>query len=259
MMKKTENKLPNVLVSFKEVGETPLEVVTKLKKHIPEFGGAPITYAGRLDPMAEGLLLLLIGDEVHNKDEYLKLEKEYYFEVIFGFATDTYDVLGRIEDTEDGVISENTIEAAIKGLVGTYNQKYPPYSSKPVEGKPLFKWAREGRLLEIEIPSHQVTIDKLDFEGMYSITANELKDTLSSNIDLVKGDFRQDEIKELWDAYVDNSMLEEFQIAKFRTTCSSGTYVRAIVNDLGKKLRVPLTTFHIKRERVGGYRIDDVE
>ena len=53
-----------------------------------------MTYAGRLDPMASGLLIVLAGEETKNKEKYLNLDKEYLFEVLFGFKTVTYDFLG---------------------------------------------------------------------------------------------------------------------------------------------------------------------
>jgi len=256
-MSKTEKKLPKVIVSFKEVGETPLEVIETIKSEVAEFKDVPITYAGRLDPMAEGVLLLLVGDEVHEKEEYLKLDKVYTFEVLFGFSTDSYDVLGKITDSEDGKLTKKLLETAIKGLVGTREEEYPPYSSRPVDGKPLFQWARDGRLHEITIPTHDVTVDKLSFVELNTIGTKELIETIQTNVDLVKGDFRQEEIKELWKAYIENSMMEEFQIAKFYIECSSGTYVRTIVCEIGKRLGIPTTTFHIKRESVGDYTAEE--
>ena len=256
-MEETEKNLPKVIISFKEVGETPLEVIDTLKRETDELKGVPITYAGRLDPMAEGVLLLLIGDEVHSKEDYLKLDKVYSFEVLFGFSTDTFDVLGKITDSEDGTLSESAIENAVKKVKGIQTLYYPPYSSKTVDGKPLFKWAREGRLHEITLPSRSVKIKKLIFEEIYKIGVEELLATINSNIDKVNGDFRQEEIKELWSAYIENSMMEEFQVGTFTLECSSGTYVRAIVDELSNILDVPATTFHIKRVSVGDYRVEE--
>ena len=252
-MKKSDKKFPNVIVCFKELGETPLDAIKTLKQAVPGLEDIPVTYAGRLDPMAEGILLLLLGDEVNNKEDYLKLDKEYTFEVLFGFSTDTYDVLGKITDTEDGVLTETLLETAIQGLIGTYAQTYPPYSSKKVAGKPLFRWARESRLHEIELPSHTVTVHSLSFDKLETISAPELKKEIARNLERVSGDFRQRECKELWEAYIDNSMLEDFQIATFRMKASGGTYVRALVHDLEERLGIPATTFYIRRDAVGDY------
>ena len=87
------------VIIYKKVGETPLEALENFRTkrldegHV-EYRNIPMTYAGRLDPMAEGDLLILIGEECKKKDAYLGLDKEYEVEVLFGIETDTHDVLG---------------------------------------------------------------------------------------------------------------------------------------------------------------------
>src|SRR3989338_10830300 len=80
----------------KKKGQTPLDCINELKNTDENLRKLPVTYAGRLDPLAEGVIVLLIGDECIKKDEYLKLPKEYELTILFGFATDTYDVMGRV-------------------------------------------------------------------------------------------------------------------------------------------------------------------
>ncbi len=83
-----------VLKLYKNRGETPLECLERFRKNNPEYKDEKMTYAGRLDPLAKGVLLVLVGEECKNKEKYLCLDKEYEVDVLFGFATDTYDVLG---------------------------------------------------------------------------------------------------------------------------------------------------------------------
>ena len=83
-----------ILNIYKKTGETPLETINRLRADKPEYQNAKITYAGRLDPLAKGALILLAGDAVYEKEKYLKLDKEYEAEILFGFETDTYDILG---------------------------------------------------------------------------------------------------------------------------------------------------------------------
>ena len=99
---------------YKNRGETPLECLDRFKKENPEyeevgpqgtlvrhdFAKSKMTYAGRLDPLAEGLLLVLVGEECKKKEKYLGLDKEYEVDVLFGFATDTYDVLGILQASQ---------------------------------------------------------------------------------------------------------------------------------------------------------------
>jgi tRNA U55 pseudouridine synthase TruB len=78
----------------KNVGVTPLQAIETFRKEKPELKDLPLTYAGRLDPMAGGKLLVLIGDECKRREKYDGLDKEYEFEVLLGFASDSGDVLG---------------------------------------------------------------------------------------------------------------------------------------------------------------------
>ena len=91
MKKAGENNIFNV---FKPIGISPLGAIKALKEKYPELKNEKMTYAGRLDPLAEGALLILAGNAVHEKEKYLKLDKEYEGEILFGFTTDTYDILG---------------------------------------------------------------------------------------------------------------------------------------------------------------------
>ena len=96
-----------VIVLYKKEGETPLECINRAKEEgvIPKEEKA--TYAGRLDPMAEGLLIILTGESVHKKEEYLKLSKEYEVEVLLGVSSDTGDILGVIQDSNLSFLSNN--------------------------------------------------------------------------------------------------------------------------------------------------------
>ena len=85
------NKILNI---YKPVGISPLDAIKTLKEKYPELKDEKMTYAGRLDPLAEGVLLILAGNAVYEKEKYLKLDKEYEAEILFGFNTDTYDIFG---------------------------------------------------------------------------------------------------------------------------------------------------------------------
>src|SRR5690606_23219787 len=84
-----------ILQLYKREGETPLECIQRFRAENPSYAEVSMTYLGRLDPMAEGLLLVLAGD-TRKKKAYLELDKRYEFEVLWGFETDTYDMLGLV-------------------------------------------------------------------------------------------------------------------------------------------------------------------
>ena len=214
-----------------------------------------MTYAGRLDPMASGLLLVLLGEETKNKEKYLKLDKEYEFEILFGFATDTYDVLGKVISNYELTITNYELKKQIKNelvkFTGKFIQQYPIYSSKTVKGKPLFAYARGGE--EVEIPERDVDVKSLKFIKLRKINNKKLLENIERRIAKVNGDFRQEEILKIWKKRLKKE--NNFYITTFKIKCSSGTYVRGIANSLGEKLNIPSLAFSIKRTRVGKYVI----
>src|SRR5688572_10305491 len=128
-----------MIKAYKPVGMTPLELLQSIKAE----GAA---YAGRLDPMAEGLMIYLDTiEEKQKRKDYEKLSKVYEFDVLLGIQTDSYDILGIPK------LSHSGTQLPIK--LGEQIQKYPPYSYSRIAGKPLFWWARNNKLNEIEIPS----------------------------------------------------------------------------------------------------------
>jgi len=230
---------------YKNLGETPLEALERVRFSNPEYAVSPMTYAGRLDPMAEGELLILIGEECKNKEKYLNMDKEYEFEMLFGFKTDTYDLLGISTSRE---VQKTEIEEKIKKDIENYHgkiiQKYPPYSSKTLGGVPLFQKTKNGEVFDL--PERQVEIFESEFLGLREISGEELLGEIKNRVGLVKGDFRQEEIINAWQKNLENKQNEIFTLGKARIVCSSGTYVRSLVHELS----LPATTFSIKRVRV---------
>ena len=250
-MKKLIKKI--IIVNKKE-GETPLEALELFRAKHKEYKDLPITYAGRLDPMASGVLVLLAGSEAKNKDQYLGLDKEYEFEVLFGFATDTYDILGKVTQISHGLFEglEGAIKSNLKYFTGKFVQKYPPYSSKTVKGKPMFEYSREN--IKIEAPEREVNVKSLKLIKMRIIKSKKLLENIDKRIGKVKGDFRQKEIIKLWQKNL-NHRETKYAMAYFKIKCGSGTYVRGIVNSLGEKISIPALAYSIKRTRVGKYKL----
>lgn len=243
---------------YKPIGLTPLEVIQQFQKENPEYQNIKLGYAGRLDPMAEGLLLVLVGEECKKRKEYERLSKTYEFEVLFGISTDTFDVMGKITkiNPQPVKISAEEIHKVIKKYKGEILQEYPPYSSPKVNGKPLFWWARENRLDEIKIPKKRIEIydfSRLNRDSKLSkITSKELLKVVHKRIENVKGDFRQKEILQIWDKELKDKGLR-FAVLKFKITCSSGTYVRSIANKIGEDLGIGAIAFSINRTKMGKF------
>ena len=248
------HSMRTIVSLYKKRGETPLRTIDEFKKKHPEYEDITLSYAGRLDPMAEGLLLVLIGEENKKRKTYENLEKVYEFTLLPGITTDTYDVLGKITGTQV-ITHPQKIEAQLLSLLPKYtgriSQSYPPYSSKPVNGKPLYYWARENKLAEISIPEKVVTIHEFTFLKTNQLTANQLRAYIVEGIKAVIGDFRQKEILDLWDSYFSSYHNHTFSTYTFRVSCSGGTYIRSLVDSLGKELAVGAIALKIKRVQIG--------
>lgn len=247
------NKVLNI---YKKAGETPLEAINRLRDNGPEYQNEKITYAGRLDPLAEGVLILLAGDAVYEKEKYLKLDKEYEAEILFGFSTDTYDILGlskinkKIENLKKEKLTEN-----LKVFIGANKMLFPPYSSYKIKGKPLFQWARQGKIKEIEIPKKEREVYEIKLLRFGKIKEKNLLSRINKKIKKVKGDFRQEKILTQWGKILKNNADVEFQTAKIKIKCSSGTYIRSIAHNLGEKLKTGAVLLSLKRTMVGEFNI----
>lgn len=233
--------MEKVLKLYKNLGETPLECLERFRADNPEYAIEKMTYAGRLDPMAEGLLIALVGDECKKKDEYLGLDKEYIFEVLFGIQTDTYDILGIPKLTDDVSLIRANRRIVPEEFIGTRIQEYPPYSSR------TFQMARDG--VDFEPLSKEIEIYNLEVLEERETKKEKLLSEILERIDLVKGDFRQEEIKEVWQELIARQDLAMFRVAKFKINCSSGTYVRSLANEMGG------IAYSIKRTRVGEFNL----
>lgn len=240
---------------YKRLGETPLQTLQRLQEANPRLRHEVLTYAGRLDPLAEGVLVVLVGDEAKRKDLYLSLRKTYQVEVLFGWSTDTYDVAGKLTDTSGGRPAMVALMEAIAKLEGTFSQAYPPYSSKPVRGKPLFAWAREGRLHEIELPVHEVTIYRALLRHCETVSGEAIARHVEESLPLLKGDFRQEELYACWQENLKGRYGQLYDLATLEVECSSGTYMRALAHDLGAALGLPALAFRIVRTQVGMYTL----
>ncbi|MHB1316270.1 MAG: pseudouridine synthase family protein [Minisyncoccota bacterium] len=249
----------SIITIYKKIGETPLEALTRLRENVPEYKEETLSYAGRLDPMAAGVMLVLAGDANKEREKYLNLEKDYSAEILFGISTDTYDTLGLITEVSrmplDIESFEDEVRGKMLGINGTFSQKYPEYSSKPVDGQPLFMHARAGK--RVSVPVHDVTIFGSELKSVKVVDRVELLSRIESQIGLVKGDFRQKDIVSMWKQKLEEGDVKEFFVAEVDLSVSSGFYVRQYAYDLGISLGVPACALSILRTRVGEFSVGD--
>jgi tRNA pseudouridine(55) synthase len=235
----------------KKEGETPLQALERYRSKRPDLAGIPMTYAGRLDPMASGLLVLLIGEECKNRDAYTGLDKEYEFEILFGAATDTGDILGLLKEfsmIQPGVPYEEIIQE------GVYTLPYPAYSSKTVGGIPLFRYALENKLHDIRIPERDMTVLESGFIGSRTMTGTVIRAEVMRRIGLLtydefgpkENDFREHKVRASWEDFPDGV----YTLARYRVRVTGGTYIRSLVDDASRRMRMPALAYSIKRTRI---------
>lgn len=256
------NHIPKYATIEKAVGETPLVTAERLRKklNIPE--NIPLAYAGRLDPMASGKLLILIGDECKRQKEYHSFEKEYCIEILLGAQSDTGDVLGIIQSFPTPHITKSQAQSTLSSLKGRISLPYPHFSSKTVKGKPLHVWTLEGRLSEIEIPVQSSTIHQAHFNNLRFVSREEILQTIREKIETIPpvtdaskalgADFRRDEVRASWNAF-EMTCPAQLPIINATFTATSGTYMRSLAQLIGEKLGSSGLAYSIHRTKIGRY------
>lgn len=245
----------------KPIGITPLETIQQIKQKNPSLLSTKVCYAGRLDPLAHGVLLLVTGEKIKQIKTYLTLTKEYEFTVALGLQTDTYDLLGYVKKVKITNSVKNVklfVNTFVNSHKGVHLQSYPPYSSKTVFGKPLFWWARNNKLTEIEIPKKEIEIFDFRCLAIQKITTNTLRKKIKDTLSLVKGDFRQRETINRWEKLLEQTNEnQKLTTVTFYVRCSSGTYVRELVNQFGQELRCGAVAIEILRTKVGNFSLSN--
>lgn len=251
----------------KEVGQTPLQVLEACKNQHPELAKVPMAYAGRLDPMASGKLLVLLGEECKVQEKYHALDKAYHFEVLLGTGSDTQDVLGLLKwnnQTSKVIPTKDTLSSIAQNLVGEISLPYPLFSSKTVRGKALHTWTLENKLAEIEIPIATTRVYKLICEDVKTLRAEEVYKIALTKINSIPEvtetskaigrDFRRADIRLSWKVWLENNKGKEIAIANFYCIASSGTYMRSLAEEIGKLLQTNALAYSIDRTAIGRYQ-----
>ena len=208
-----------IILLNKSKGISSFKAIDELKRKIKAKKAG---HAGTLDPMAEGLMVVMINDATKFSGDLMKKDKEYYVEMELGYKTDTYDSEGKvIEEYKSEIeLSDSQIIRTIHSFKGRIKQVPPMYSAIKVEGQKLYDLARKG--IEIERMPRDVEI-----MNIYKIKIHRPKENSSR-------------IKISFYAYV-----------------SSGTYIRSLVHDIGEKLKVFATMTKLVRTKIGRLSIED--
>ncbi len=217
-----------ILNVYKEKGWTSFDVVAKIRGILGRK--RKVGHAGTLDPLAEGVLIVLTDEDTKKQNEFMNLKKEYEAEIAFGITTPTYD-LEVLPDVSSKQLNLEEILKLLKDLlpkyIGEIDQKVPSYSAVKVDGKRLYRQARSGDINEDTLSVKRVTI--------YDIKI------LSSGIESI-------ETKE---------GIKEFPVITIKVECSSGTYIRSLAHDLGKDLGTGAVLFSLTRTGIGDFKVSE--
>lgn len=194
-----------VLLINKPIDWTSFDVVKRVRAL---FDVRKVGHAGTLDPKATGLLIICTGEKTKSINQYVGLEKEYIGTLQLGARTPSFDTETAVCETKDySTITIEQIRNVASQLLGKQYQLPPMYSAIKYGGKPLYRYAREGRI--VERTERVITISAFDILGIQK-------------------------------PYID-----------FRITCSSGTYIRALIDKMGEMLACGAFLSALKRIRIG--------
>jgi tRNA pseudouridine55 synthase len=142
-----------ILNIYKEQGYTSFDVVAKLRGILKQ---KKIGHTGTLDPMAEGVLLVCLGQATKLSEMITSKTKEYEAELKLGLVTDTEDITGKVLSEAKVAVTEEQVEEGILSFLGTFGQIPPMYSAIKKDGKKLYEYARAG--ISIDREPREVTI-----------------------------------------------------------------------------------------------------
>ena len=171
-------------------------------------------HTGTLDPMATGVLTVMLGGATRFIELLPSHNKAYRASFRLGTTTDTLDITGKVLETREVNASAGDVREKIKDFVGEISQLPPMYSAVSVDGQRLYDLARQG--IEVERKPRQVTIFSIDI--------------LSEN--------------------------EETNEYEIHVECSSGTYIRTLISDLGEALGCGAVMTELRRTKANGFEIE---
>ena len=153
--------MTGIFLIDKEQGWTSSDVVARLRRVL---GERRIGHAGTLDPLATGLLIVMVGRATRASDYLMKHDKRYLAHLRLGIETDTQDITGQVIREKPCRVSPEEVKAAAERFLGTVQQMPPMYSAIKVRGRKLYEIARRGETVERK--ARTITISSLSIAGM---------------------------------------------------------------------------------------------
>lgn len=242
---------PVTLNINKPIGWTSRDVLNKLQNiyNFKHFG-----HAGTLDPLATGVLIVLVAKATKNQNYYLEKNKEYKTRIFFGVTSETYDLEGPYKISKPLNLSvedlENKIKEYLTSILGKFNQTVPYYSSTKVEGKELYAYARAGEEIPV-LPSKDVVLLE------YIIDKIQLNTTkiqqMPNKLEIKNRDIANEYTKTL------EFFTRNFSYVDLTLKTGKGFYVRSLASDLGEYTGLGALMGSLVRSKVGDLKVEDAK
>jgi tRNA pseudouridine(55) synthase len=235
---------------YKKRYDTCLQMLDQLRIDQPHLHDEILSYAGVLDPMAEGIVPVLVGkEENQNRVSFTQAKKRYQFEVLVGVSTDTYDLLGLVErSSASGDAAE--IITHFLSHERKFDQIVSQFSNKKYKGKPLWEWGRAGIIVpEEERPFTHVEILELESLGSRQVSKVELSSEIEEMSKKISNSFRIDAVRKNWEQFL-NQAEDSFLLLGFDIYVSKGFYIRKLVEDISRKTGIAMTVYTLKRTEI---------
>jgi len=203
-----------ILIINKPAGPTSHDIVDKIRNI---SGAKKVGHTGTLDPFAEGILILLVGQATKLQSKFMEMQKTYIATLKLGETTDTYDVTGvkfsTYIPTAIKAPASKQIQKILKQFIGKIKQIPPAFSAIKIKGKKAYELARKGinpNLKPRKIKIYEIQLRKFEWPWL-----------------------------------------------EIKVRCGKGTYIRSLANDIGKKLGCGAYLEKLVRTKIGKFDIKD--
>jgi tRNA pseudouridine55 synthase len=206
-----------------------------------------VGHGGTLDPIAEGILVLGIADGTKQLTSYLEGRKEYQVVAKLGTATDSFDSTGKVTETKDAsFVTKELLESSLSSFRGNILQLPPMHSAIKINGTRLYELARKGE--EVQREPRQVSVFRLE-------AIEEIPEVAEAAFDPSLPHFTRDDINPNKDPNAKVIHLpDSFGL---ELECSSGFYVRTLVDEVARKMNTVAHMTFLRRSRQGQFGLED--
>ena len=242
------------MIGYKNIGETTMEFVTRVRKEENIPPTVKVGICGKLDPQAYGQMRILVGKDTKMMDDYQKSSKVYEFDIVVGISTTSDDIMGHVEDHVPTIEPDmiDKIEYYMGHILPNIKtQKFHHISAIKIRKdagpkRPLWHWYKLGMLIEEDIPSKNVTVHKLENIGGFLENASDYKIKVHARLHNMTDKERWD-IDNIWRSWDEASITPVLTRLSYRIHVSSGFYIRMIAKDIKATLNIPVHIFNIHR------------